>query len=103
MSLDVTRAEPHRDEARRHLEHARVSRLAQLQALEETVHTTDAYLLTEQKSAMKRVLREIEEAFTRIDEGSYGTCQDCAKPIPAERLEILPYTRYCVACQRRAT
>lgn len=103
MSLDVTRAEPHPDEARRHLEHARVSRLAQLQALDETRQTTDAYLVSEQKSAMKRVLKEIEEAVTRIDEGTYGTCQDCAKPIPAERLEILPYTRYCVACQRRAS
>ncbi|KUN31276.1 molecular chaperone DnaK [Streptomyces corchorusii] len=103
MSLDVTRAVPHPDEARRLLEHARVSRLAQLQALDETAQTTDAYLLSEQKSAMRRVLKEIEEAFARIDDGTYGTCQDCAKPIPAERLEILPYTRCCVACRRRAT
>ncbi|MET8772731.1 TraR/DksA C4-type zinc finger protein [Streptomyces sp. NPDC004658] len=103
MSLDVTRAEPHPDEARRHLEHARASRLAQLQALDETGPSTDAYLLSEQRTAMRRVLKEIEEAFGRIDDGTYGTCQDCVKPIPAERLEILPYTRYCVACQRRAT
>ncbi|MGW0291826.1 TraR/DksA family transcriptional regulator [Streptomyces tuirus] len=101
MSLDVTRAEPHSDEARRRLEHARTSRLAQLRALDETERSTDDHLLSAQKAAMERVLKEIEEAFARIDDGSYGICVGCAKPVPAERLEILPYTRHCVACQRR--
>ncbi|MFF6916314.1 TraR/DksA C4-type zinc finger protein [Streptomyces sp. NPDC012466] len=102
MSLDVTRAEPHPHEARQRLEHARTSRLAQLRALAETERGSDDHLLAAQKAGMERVLKEIEEAFTRIDDGTYGTCVGCAKPVPAERLEILPYTRYCVACQRRA-
>ncbi|MFD5743736.1 TraR/DksA C4-type zinc finger protein [Streptomyces massasporeus] len=101
MSLDVTRAEPHPHEARRRLEHARTSRLAQLRALDETERSADDHLLSAQKTAMERVLEEIEEAFARIDDGSYGICVGCAKPVPAERLEILPYTRHCVACQRR--
>ncbi|MEU1199973.1 TraR/DksA C4-type zinc finger protein [Streptomyces sp. NPDC005813] len=101
MSLDVTRAEPHLHEARQRLEHARDSRLAQLQALDGTGQTSDDYLLSEQKAAMQRALKEIEGAFARIANGTYGTCLGCAKPIPAERLEILPYTRFCVACQRR--
>ncbi|MFJ8595238.1 TraR/DksA family transcriptional regulator [Streptomyces sp. NPDC093598] len=101
MSLDVTRAEPHPHEARQRLEHARTSRLAQLRALDETERSSDDHLLSAQKAAMQRVLKEIDEAFTRIEEGTYGTCVGCAKPVPAERLEILPYTRYCVACRRR--
>ncbi|MFF7380975.1 TraR/DksA C4-type zinc finger protein [Streptomyces massasporeus] len=101
MSLDVTRAEPHPHEARRRLEHARTSRLAQLRALDETERSADDHLLSAQKTAMERVLEEIEEAFARIADGSYGICVGCAKPVPAERLEILPYTRHCVACQRR--
>jgi RNA polymerase-binding transcription factor DksA len=102
MSLDVTRAEPHPHEARRRLEHARTSRLAQLRALDESERGPEDHLLSAQKAAMQRVLTEIDEAFTRIDDGTYGTCVGCAKPVPAERLEILPYTRHCVACQRRA-
>ncbi|MFF9810480.1 TraR/DksA C4-type zinc finger protein [Streptomyces coeruleorubidus] len=107
MSLDVTRAEPHLHEARLHetrqrLEHARTSRLAQLQALDESGPSADDHLSLVQKTAMERVLREIEAAFSRIEDGTYGTCLGCAKPVPPERLEILPYTRYCVACQRRA-
>jgi DnaK suppressor protein len=101
MSLDVTRAEPPHD-ARQRLEHARTSRLAQLQALDETRQATEDHLLSEQKTAMERVLKEIEEAFARLEDGIYGTCLACARPIPAERLEILPYTRHCVACRRRA-
>ena len=102
MSLDVTRAEPHPHEARQRLEHARTSRLAQLRALDETERSADDHLLSAQKTAMEKVLKEIEDAFTRIDDSTYGICVGCAKPVPAERLEILPYTRHCVACQRRA-
>ncbi|MFH9002212.1 TraR/DksA C4-type zinc finger protein [Streptomyces afghaniensis] len=103
MSLDVTRAEPRLHDARQRLEHARTSRLAQLQALDETGPSADDdQLLAVQKTAMERVLKEIEDAFARIEDGTYGTCLGCAKPVPAERLEILPYTRYCVACRRRA-
>jgi RNA polymerase-binding transcription factor DksA len=102
MSLDVPRTEPHPNDVRQRLEHARTARLAQLRALDETQHSTDEHLVSVQKAAMERVLKEIEEAFARIDDGTYGTCPSCARPIPAERLEILPYTRYCVACRRRA-
>ncbi|MGK5695432.1 TraR/DksA C4-type zinc finger protein [Streptomyces sp. URMC 128] len=102
MSLDVTRAEPRLHDARQRLEHARTSRLAQLRALDETGPSADDPLPAVQKAAMERVLQEIEEAFARLADGTYGTCLGCAKPVPAERLEILPYTRYCVACRRRA-
>ncbi|UXY17859.1 TraR/DksA C4-type zinc finger protein [Streptomyces cynarae] len=102
MSLDVTRADPHLDEARQRLEHARTSRLAQLQALDEVGQTADDCPLSEQRAAMERVLKEIDEALARIEDGTYGTCVGCARAVPAQRLEILPYTRHCVACRRRA-
>ncbi|MFJ5778903.1 TraR/DksA family transcriptional regulator [Streptomyces sp. NPDC093094] len=100
MSLPSTQADPHRDDVRQRLEHARTSRLAQLEALRETGPSVDAHLLSEQKAAAQRVLKEIEEALVRVEDGTYGTCLGCARPVPAERLEILPYTRCCVSCQR---
>jgi RNA polymerase-binding transcription factor DksA len=99
MSLDVTRTGLHPHEARQRLEHARASRLAQVQALDESGRGADDPLLSEQKNAMKQILEEIAEAFARLEDGTYGTCLACAKPIPAERLEILPYTRHCVTCR----
>ena len=41
-------------------------------------------------------LQRIEAALNAIDEGTYGSCATCGKPIPLERLEALPYTIYCV-------
>ncbi|MCK1821740.1 TraR/DksA C4-type zinc finger protein [Streptomyces sp. XM83C] len=102
MPLDVARAEPHPDEARQRLEHARSSRLAQLEALRGTGRTAEDHLLAAQRAALEQVLKEIEAAHARIDDGTYGICLGCGKPIPAERLEILPYTRHCVTCRHQA-
>ena len=44
-------------------------------------------------------LRLVEEALAKIDEGTYGVCEHCDEAIPAKRLELLPFTRYCVRCQ----
>jgi RNA polymerase-binding transcription factor DksA len=44
-------------------------------------------------------LYEIDEALKRIEDGSYGVCEICEKPIKHDRLEALPFTRYTVDCQ----
>jgi RNA polymerase-binding transcription factor len=44
-------------------------------------------------------LRLVEEALAKIDEGTYGVCERCDEAIPVKRLELLPFTRYCVQCQ----
>jgi len=48
----------------------------------------------------EHVLAEIDAALKRIDDGSYGTCTNCGKQIPAERLEARPYATLCIDCQR---
>ncbi len=106
MPLDTSQTGPRSsrltaNDARQRLEHARSSRAAQLQALLGGGQSAESHLMSAQAEANRQVLKEIEEAFTRIEDGSYGTCLKCSRPVPAERLEILPYTRYCVACQHR--
>ena len=44
-------------------------------------------------------LYEIDEALKRVLAGSYGICEMSSKPIPHQRLEVLPFTRYTVECQ----
>ncbi len=44
-------------------------------------------------------LYEIDEALKRIEDGTYGVCETCEKPIRHDRLEALPFTRYTVECQ----
>jgi RNA polymerase-binding transcription factor DksA len=41
---------------------------------------------------------EAHEALARLDDGTFGTCQACQRPIAAARLEAIPYTRFCVEC-----
>jgi RNA polymerase-binding transcription factor DksA len=50
----------------------------------------------------RETLVEIEAALQRIDAGTYGVCEGCGKPIGAERLAAIPWTRLCIDDQRRA-
>ena len=48
----------------------------------------------------EHVLSEIEGALNRIEEGTYGTCVNCGKPIAEERLAAIPWATYCIDCKR---
>jgi DnaK suppressor protein len=45
---------------------------------------------------------EIERAIEKIDNGTYGHCEMCNKPINTERLQFLPYVTLCIKCQALA-
>lgn len=47
------------------------------------------------------LLRKVERALGRVEEGSYGICESCGNQIPVARLEVLPYATECVSCARR--
>jgi DnaK suppressor protein len=46
-----------------------------------------------------QAVADIDQALLRIDEGTYGQCQRCGKPIDERRLEAMPTARYDAACQ----
>lgn len=46
-----------------------------------------------------RLLRAIEDALARMEGGTYGICANCSRQIPNTRLEALPWTPLCRACQ----
>jgi DnaK suppressor protein len=46
-------------------------------------------------------LKNIEEALRKLEEGTYGYCEECGEPIPIKRLKVLPFARYCVRCQEK--
>ena len=47
-------------------------------------------------------LADVEHALRRLDDGTYGTCEACGRPIQDERLEALPATRFCLDDQSTA-
>ena len=59
-------------------------------------HETDELL----RRRLERRLSELEHVQRRLEQGSYGKCEQCGGEIPEERLEALPDTTMCVPCQR---
>lgn len=50
-------------------------------------------------SRESQLIEDIDEALRRIDEGTYGQCRRCGKPIDEERLKAIPTAKYDAACQ----
>ncbi len=51
------------------------------------------------KQHQKNIIKDIEDAIDRIDQGDYGTCEFCGTDIGSERLEIIPTARLCIKCE----
>jgi RNA polymerase-binding transcription factor len=49
----------------------------------------------------RQLLQLVEEALERIRAGSYGECVNCGNELNTKRLEAVPWTRYCIACQEK--
>ncbi|GAA3908183.1 TraR/DksA family transcriptional regulator [Microbacterium invictum] len=58
--------------------------------------------LTGLAEAAQAELRQVEDALSRMDAGTYGRCADCGRPIPAARLTIRPFAQLCVPCAEKA-
>jgi len=52
-------------------------------------------------SMESRALAEIDHALRRLEEGTYGVCEECGRRIPAARLRAVPFASLCVACKER--
>ncbi len=50
-------------------------------------------------SAEQTILNRIDEALRKIDDGSYGVCENCNKPISFKRLKAVPYAKLCIKCK----
>ena len=54
------------------------------------------HLLSDSK---RHEIMQIDEALDRLQEGRYGQCLGCAEAIDIQRLELRPYTRFCLSCK----
>jgi DnaK suppressor protein len=78
------------------LDQSKVGRLSRMDAMQAQAIAKAA---GERREAM---LRDIEAALMRIDDGSYGLCQDCDDAINPKRLEIDPTTLRCIDCASKS-
>jgi DnaK suppressor protein len=45
-------------------------------------------------------ITSLEEALRRLEMGTYGTCEGCGERIDLQRLRLVPFTAYCLRCQK---
>ena len=57
--------------------------------------------LFHQSNNDRQLLQMVEGALDRIREGVFGQCISCGEEINAKRLDAVPWTRYCIACQEK--
>jgi RNA polymerase-binding transcription factor DksA len=53
------------------------------------------------EEGVQQTLADIDLALRKMEDGTYGTCEVCGKPIAAERLAAIPWARFCIDDQRR--
>ncbi|MFC1726582.1 TraR/DksA family transcriptional regulator [candidate division KSB1 bacterium] len=52
-------------------------------------------------SRERKYLEKLDEALERINEGTYGICQECESKIDKERLEAVPISKLCYDCKSK--
>ena len=95
--------------ARRELGRQRTFRIVQLDQLDTQLDTARADTVTDVarsqvrqvlRAAARSVLADIDAALRRIEQGSYGRCQECGDALTVTRLTALPMAARCGSCQR---
>lgn len=109
--MDANRIEHFRklllEELRRHTENVRGDQAAALDSIDDGVKDSvdmsqqdvDQELTLRRGERESQLVADIDQALMRIDEGTYGQCVRCGKPIDERRLEAMPTARYDAACQ----
>jgi len=49
----------------------------------------------------RRLIRKIQAAIQRLEDGTYGICEECGEEISIPRLKARPVTRLCISCKNK--
>jgi|SRR4051794_5761693 len=53
------------------------------------------------EESLRLLLEQVNAALVKVDDGTYGQCDRCHKPIAPGRIEALPYATLCIECAER--
>jgi DnaK suppressor protein len=63
---------------------------------------TDRNFLLRIRDRERKLILKIKEALARIEDGTFGICEECGEEISEERLKARPVTTLCIACKTKA-
>ncbi|HTF99958.1 MAG TPA: RNA polymerase-binding protein DksA [Nitrospirota bacterium] len=66
---------------------------------DQAVAELDNNFLLKLRGREQKLLKKIDEAIARIDNGNYGVCESCGGEINIKRLEARPVTTLCIECK----
>ena len=69
--------------------------------IDQSSQESDLHVRLALKQTDSKLLRAIEEAIYRIDQGTYGICMECENEIAPARLGAVPWTRVCIECKAK--
>jgi len=69
--------------------------------IDQSSQESDLHVRLALKQTDSKLLRAIEEAIHRIDNGTYAICMECENDIAPARLEAVPWTRVCIDCKAK--
>ncbi|MBI5327476.1 MAG: TraR/DksA family transcriptional regulator [Deltaproteobacteria bacterium] len=49
----------------------------------------------------RQELTSMDETIRKLEHGTYGVCEECGENISERRLKVMPFTMYCVKCQKK--
>lgn len=64
-----------------------------------STRTYDRDVLYNLSEVQRQKIRDIDAALEQMERGDYGICDRCGEEISPKRLEVRPFTRYCVDCK----
>ncbi len=77
--------------------------LAELDGLDYDANFADSSQVTAERgeaerlsNSLRETLDEVEVALAKLDDGTYGRCEECGEAIATARLEAMPAARYCI-------
>ena len=66
---------------------------------DQAVAELDSSFTLRLKGREQKLIKKIDEAITRIEDGTYGVCESCGGQIGTKRLEARPVTTLCIECK----
>jgi len=70
--------------------------------MDEIQYATERDLAIRNVDRESNLLRDVKDALRRIQEGSFGTCEECESSISPKRLAAVPWAALCIQCQEAA-
>ncbi len=70
---------------------------------DQATFTHDEFVSLELRRRNYDEFKQVEDALTRLENGSYGICMECGRHLTAKRLLALPWAESCTACEEELT